>query len=143
MGNLSIDDKNIKIANIQDSFDDAKSFDENFFSTKNLSNEVVSKNNTISTVQAEQEENLKNEFIRINNKGRQDYYQLRIGWSFFIGTIVFLSVLFQFTATFLIGFNIVKFENHQFLINLVMGENFLQILGLAYIIVKFLFPKDE
>lgn len=80
---------------------------------------------------------------KIENDCTRDYYTLRKGWSIFIAIVLLLSIAFQVVITILVGKKILDFSNNQILINSIMGENFLQIIGLVYVIINFLYPKNE
>ncbi|MDP4011406.1 MAG: hypothetical protein Q8P72_04230 [Candidatus Roizmanbacteria bacterium] len=81
--------------------------------------------------------------LEIDNDGRENYYKLRMGWSKFIGIVLSFSIAFQIIVTFMVGAKALSFEENQILINLIMGENFLQIIGLVYVIINFLYPKNN
>lgn len=81
--------------------------------------------------------------LQIEIDGRADYFKLRTNWSDFLQVVLWCSVMFQFVVTILVGGKVLDYLQYQWFINLVMGENFLQIIGLCYIVVKHLFPQDN
>ncbi|MFN7161078.1 MAG: hypothetical protein ACK4NC_05765 [Candidatus Gracilibacteria bacterium] len=76
-------------------------------------------------------------------KGREEYFKLRNKWSIYLVIALYAMILFQFVITFFIGFGIIDFTAYPTFISLVIGENFLQIVGMCLIVVKFLFPDGE
>jgi len=77
----------------------------------------------------------------IHATGWEGFYALRSRWSTFIMFAIGTLVLFQIGLTLAIGTKWINFDNNKLFLNLVIGENFAQIVGLAYIVVKCLF-KD-
>lgn len=80
------------------------------------------------------------ETIRI---GQEKYYDLRDKWSRFIAVFIGFMLLFQLFITVAIGYNWVNFSHHTTFLHLVIGENFAQILGMGYIVAKYLFPQGK
>ena len=80
----------------------------------------------------------------VERKGRSEYYRLRTLWSWYIfGTLVFM-VLFEYILLGFLIWGIVTdrftFDNSKQFLYILSGQNFAQILGLSYIVVKFLVP---
>lgn len=102
-------------------------------------------NNTSKNTQgAEQVRTLKNqeaEAKAIELKGREDFFKLRKKWSCAI--IVWISTLIVVNAVIIfgVGLELVDFRDYYSLVFAVVVENFLQIVGMGYIIVQFLYPK--
>lgn len=71
--------------------------------------------------------------------GRQKYYELRDKWSKYLAGFILLTLLFQFWLTFFIGKGWIDFTDYEPYLYLIVGENFTHIIGMAVIIVKFLF----
>jgi len=80
---------------------------------------------------------------KIDNQGLKDFYFLRKFWSWVVAIFVGISLIFQICLIILTGLKILKFEGYNNLLALITGENFIQILGLGYIIVNFLYPKID
>lgn len=80
---------------------------------------------------------------KIDNQGLKDFYFLRKFWSWVVAGYVTISLLFQICLIIFTGLGILKFEGYNNLLALITGENFIQILGLGYIIVNFLYPKID
>ena len=79
----------------------------------------------------------------IENEGRSDYFKLRKKWSWSLLGFLIGMFVFQAALTVLIGLRIFDFKEYKFFLNLVVGENFLQIVGMCIMVVGFLFPKSE
>jgi len=75
--------------------------------------------------------------------GREKYYSLRDQWSWFLRFLLGVMVLFQFLITGAIGLQIVDFFEYKTFLYAILVENFLQIVGMSIIVVKFLFPTDQ
>ncbi|OBY24202.1 hypothetical protein [Leisingera sp. JC1] len=81
----------------------------------------------------------------IKTQGLREFYDLRKKWS---GWIIFwISALITFNAILavLVGAGALDFREYQWFISAVTVETFLQIVGMGYVAVKFLFsePKVE
>ncbi|MDD2565582.1 MAG: hypothetical protein PHZ26_03250 [Candidatus Gracilibacteria bacterium] len=84
---------------------------------------------------------------KVDLKGKEEYYLLRKKWSYYIFASLAGTILFQF---FLTGFliygvthSIFPFSDVYNLFFLIVGENFAQIIGLSYVIVRFLFSPEK
>lgn len=75
-------------------------------------------------------------------EGRKDFFALRKRWSRFLKWMLFLMIYFQIMLAICIGFGWMDFSQYQKFLYCVIGENFVQIIGLCYIIVNYLF-KDK
>jgi hypothetical protein len=79
----------------------------------------------------------------IEAKGREDFFQLRIKWSnWIIGWITSL-ILFNCALAFFVGLGRLNFQDYKWFITAVTVETFLQIVGMGYIAVRFLFSHSE
>lgn len=72
-------------------------------------------------------------------QGISDFYRSRRQWSGFLIGCIAVSLLFQMVLTFLVGFKILDFTQYQWFLPIVASENFVQIVGLAIIVLKWLF----
>jgi hypothetical protein len=84
----------------------------------------------------------------IENAGREAYFALRNKWSFYIFLFILAMIGFQCALTFCIvlGVGVINasnFSSYQPFLYLVVGENFLQIVGMGYIVANHLFPNKE
>lgn len=80
---------------------------------------------------------------KIANKARQQYIDLQKLWSWAAFGLLCIMVLAQISIIFLIGFGLVKYIGYIPTLNMFFGQTFLQIIGLAYVVVKFLFPPGS
>jgi len=79
---------------------------------------------------------------RIEANERLQFQKLRIRWSnWILGCIVGIT-FFDFYIIFNIGFGWMNFDN-KFIIPAFLGESIIKVIGLAIIIVRFLFSKDS
>ncbi len=70
------------------------------------------------------------------------YHDLRKKWANVLRNLLYSMVGFEACLTFSVGFGWLHFPSQVFL-NLIVGQTFLQIVGMCYIVVKFLFPNDK
>lgn len=112
---------------------------------------------TVSELLREKKETLKTETIDENRQetseqtikeretiriGREKYFGLRDKWSWFIFSYICFMLLFQLFLTVAIGYNWVDFSQYKTFLHVVMAENFAQIIGMGYIVAKYLFPNS-
>ena len=116
--------------------------------TNNL--QEISRNIIINTILGEDETSLEKQNaeetarrIAIENKGREDYFALRKKWSFWI--ILWISILigFNILLTACIGFDLLNFKDYKWFITTVTVETFIQIVGMGYIAVRYLFSPSQ
>ncbi|TDK38596.1 hypothetical protein E2F50_00070 [Rhizobium deserti] len=97
------------------------------------------------TAPADQEDDQKNEGIqdaelaRVEIDGRKQYYALRRDWSGYIASWISALILFNAGLTICVGAGVFSFVDMQWFITAVTVETFLQIVGMGYIAVRFLF----
>lgn len=72
--------------------------------------------------------------------GRRQFYNLRSEWSSACMSWIWLMLAFQFLLTGLIGFKAIDFKDYPYFLPIVTIQTFLQIVGMGYVIVKFLYP---
>lgn len=53
-----------------------------------------------------------------------------------------MLLLFHIVITFLVGAKLLDFTTHSWLMPMVISENFLQIVGMGYVVVKFFYRED-
>ncbi len=75
----------------------------------------------------------------IEVRGKKDFYKLRKKWSKIITTWISILIGFNITLIYLIRWHGLDFKNYQWFIISITVETFLQIVGLGYIAVHFLF----
>jgi hypothetical protein len=77
---------------------------------------------------------------RIELEGRRQFFKLRGYWSgWLIGWITALLV-FQTLLTMAIGSKLLDFREYSWFLPMVVVQNFLQIVGMGVVIVRFLYP---
>ncbi|MCH7471719.1 hypothetical protein IIA79_02045 [bacterium] len=79
----------------------------------------------------------------IEATGREEFFGLRKVWSKHLARILTFLVGSQIVTLVLVGFGGFDFSANQWFINLVMGENFVVIIGLCYVVVKYLFSEGK
>lgn len=98
-------------------------------------------------LKAKSDEIYRTKIQEIRADWERDYYELRKQWSEKISSVLYAMVLFQYFillwVAFWIVFEMFIFEEAKPLLLLIAWENFIQILWLAYIIVKFLYPINK
>lgn len=85
------------------------------------------------------EKAVKEEQIKL--KGLTDFYNLRNTWSWIIGISISFLLTSQIVIVFLIGCNVLIY-NSTVVISIFFAETFAQIIGLAILVVKFLFKEN-
>lgn len=79
------------------------------------------------------------ESARIEADGRKKYFQLRSDWSAYIACWISALIIFNGGLTVGVGSGWLNFQDMQWFVTAVTVETFLQIVGMGYIAVKFLF----
>lgn len=75
--------------------------------------------------------------------GQKMYYWLRNIWGVTLAIILIASIGFQFWLTYNVGTRHLQFKDYATFLNIIAGENFIQVLGLCAIVVNYLFPKQK
>lgn len=72
--------------------------------------------------------------------GREQFLSLRGNWS--LSLIVWISglLLYQVALAVVVGLGWLDFTKYQWFLPLVVAQNFGQIVGMGYIIIRFLYP---
>jgi len=79
---------------------------------------------------------------KIELEGRKDFFRLRKIWSICIILWITVFIAFHGGIALAVGFGHLNYENHQSILLTILAEDFLQILGMGYVIVKFLYPAN-
>jgi len=79
------------------------------------------------------------ELVEIN--GREKFFDLRDKWSNWIIVWISAFIIFHIAITILVGCGALDFKDHQWLLPSIIIENFLQVIGMGYVIVNFLYPS--
>ena len=79
---------------------------------------------------------------RVELDGRRAFFKLRRHWS--VALMGWISVFIGFHIALTMGVELgwLDFLEYQWLIPLITVENFLQIVGMGYVVVRFLYPAD-
>lgn len=80
--------------------------------------------------------------LKIRNDGVEQFYDLRTQWSWVLTLCIAGMIGFQMLITVLIGAEILTFTSYKEFLYVIIGENFLHIIGMGLIIVKFLYSKN-
>ena len=75
-------------------------------------------------------------------KERQDIIAMRAGWSQWILRSILLVIISDVVLIFLLGFHIVSF-NSYWVVPAFIADGITKTIGLAYIVVNFLFHRDS
>jgi hypothetical protein len=75
--------------------------------------------------------------------GQEKYFELRGRWSNFIAIFVTFMLMFQLYLAMSIGLGWLNFTDNKLFLHIVIGENFAQIVGMGYIVAKYLFPNSK
>lgn len=89
---------------------------------------------TKSNIEAEKE--------LIELDGRKQFFAIRKNWSSWIIASISLIILFHVALVFMTGLGWLNFHDYDRMITAIFIEDFLQIVGMGYVVVKFLFPKQ-
>lgn len=75
--------------------------------------------------------------------GRKSYFKLRKEWSCYISRWINLLIIMNFGLVILTGLKCLDYKEYKWLITSVTVESFLQIVGMGYIAVKYLFSDEK
>lgn len=76
---------------------------------------------------------------KIELDGRESFFQLRNLWSKCIITWITLFIVFHIFITLAVGLGKLDFQSHVWLVPGIILENFFQVIGMGYIVVKFFY----
>jgi hypothetical protein len=80
---------------------------------------------------------------KLRNQGLQQFYGMRLTWSrWLIGWVTGL-IAFQILLTVAIGTGALAFDGHETFLNLTVGQNFVQVVAMAIIVVRFLHSRGK
>jgi hypothetical protein len=74
--------------------------------------------------------------------GRKQFFKLRNNWSWFIFGWITSIIVFHVTFVILIGCDVLNFSNQDWIIGATIIEGLLEIIGMGWVVVKFLYPKS-
>lgn len=75
--------------------------------------------------------------------GRKQYFELQNKWSTWIIRWITALIIFNAVLAVFVGFGWFNFEKYQWFITAVTVETFLQIVGMGYIAVNYLFSDSK
>lgn len=78
---------------------------------------------------------------QVKLEGLKDYYSMRRGWGIFLKRCLFLILGFNILLVVATGKEWMVFEDEWFL-RIVLTTNLADIIGLVYLVVRFLFPNQ-
>src|SRR6266849_1506039 len=76
---------------------------------------------------------------KIELDGREQFFELRGLWSFWLILWISFILLFQTGITIAVGAGILNFIEYKWFLPVVIAQSFLQIVGMGVVIVKFLY----
>jgi hypothetical protein len=79
---------------------------------------------------------------RVELDGRSAFFKLRKHWSAALMIWISSFIIFHIAITVAVGLGALDFIEYQWPIPLITVENFLQIVGMGYVVVRFLYPND-
>ena len=85
----------------------------------------------------------KGEMERVELEGRQKFFTLRTTWSGWIIAWITGLILFNAILTILVGAGQLNFEKYKWFVTSITVETFLQIFGMGYVAVHFLFSDKR
>jgi hypothetical protein len=80
---------------------------------------------------------------RIELDGRREYFRLRNKWSWCIIAWITCLILFNIALAVAIGLGWFDFTEYEWFITAITVETFLQVVGLGYIAVRYLFSDPK
>ena len=78
---------------------------------------------------------------RVELDGKRAFFKLRKHWSAALMIWISSFIVFHISITIAVGLGTLDFLEYQWLIPLITVENFLQIVGMGYVVVRFLYPN--
>ncbi|UMM63148.1 hypothetical protein [Aristophania vespae] len=80
---------------------------------------------------------------RVEIEGRVKFFELREKWSRGIANWITFQIVSNIMLTFLVGWGCLNFKDYKWFITSVTIETFLQIVGMGYVAVKYLFSSGR
>ncbi len=108
-----------------------------------IAEQVANKQEEKIKLSLSNEDNLAAKRELVELKGREKFFTLRNRWSWFIFGWITALIVFHVTLTAYLGLGVLNFENHKNFLTMIIIEHFLQILGMGYVVVKFLYPENK
>jgi hypothetical protein len=76
-------------------------------------------------------------------QGRQDFFNLRKQWSLWLIIWITGLLAFHVVLTLAIGIKLLDYAQYQWFLPMVVAQNFLQIVGMGFVVVKFLYESSS
>ncbi|MCH9844863.1 MAG: hypothetical protein K0U39_05075 [Alphaproteobacteria bacterium] len=112
-------------------------------SDSNIAKQVASKQEESPKLSLSDEDSLMAQRELVELKGREAFFKLRKNWSWFIFSWITGLILFHAILTLLLGLGYMDFQKHKNFLPMIIIEHFLQIVGMGYVVVKFLYPHNQ
>lgn len=75
--------------------------------------------------------------------GRESFFVLRLRWSKWMLRWIGWLIVFNVLLTIWVGTGTAKFDDKEWFLTLITAETFLQIVGLGYVAVRYLFSSGQ
>lgn len=83
------------------------------------------------------------ELEKLRSRGLSEFYGMRLTWSRWLIGWVTALIAFQVLLTGAIGSGAFDFRGYDLFLGLTVGQNFVQVVALAMIVVRFLHSRDK
>lgn len=80
---------------------------------------------------------------KLRHKGLEQFYGMRLNWSRWLIGWISILVVFQVVLTLAIGSGALDFRGYEGFLMLAVGQNFVQIVAMALVVVRFLHSRDK
>jgi hypothetical protein len=91
----------------------------------------------------EQALNESSEREKLRIKGLGEFFEMRMTWSRWLIAWVTGLIVFQVLLTVAIGTGALVFQGHETFLNLTVGQNFVQVVAMAVIVLRFLHSRSK
>lgn len=106
-----------------------------------LQKAIASEN--VESVSLDARREAENSEAKIELDALKDYYELRTQWASFIKWMIFLLIVTQIICIVAIGNGLLSYKGNETLTWIFFSETFAQVIGLAILVVKFLFNHSK
>ncbi len=86
---------------------------------------------------------IKKKHAHVTLQGQREYFELRKSWSEYLKIVLGVLIAFEMLLIVGVGAGYVNYMNYEWFINITVSQIFLEIIGMCYIIVNFLYPKNK
>ncbi len=111
-------------------------------SSKKVAIDILHKLDRFAEQNAEVQKTSDERELEIELGGRKDFFQLRKKWSGYLFWFLLLTLIFQFFVAISIGIGLMSYPSET-VVNVLLTESFIQIVGLVFLVVKFLFSPGD